>query len=101
MTDENRSDDTARAIRTLRNEDVQTDAVEGAVERALQDRAPAIYNTHSIALAGEMNAKAEGIKLMVADMDAKIAALQAERTDLMLSYSMLSHGMQARENGSR
>ena len=56
-----------------------------------------IFRTHSTALAGEIAAKAESYKAMVAEIDARIAALEAERTDLMLSYSMLSSAMGARE----
>jgi len=71
-----------------------------AVEKALT--APVgkpIFNTHSNALAGEFNARAESLKAQIAEVDAKIAALNAERTDLMLTYSMLAKGMQARETG--
>jgi hypothetical protein len=71
---------------------------QAAVEEALAKKDPPVFNTHSTALAGEMASKGKAYIAMVADVDAKIAALQAERTDLMLAYSMLNHGMQAREN---
>jgi len=73
-----------------------------AVEEALT--APIgrpICTTHSAALAGELVAKGESIKAQVADIDAQIEALEAQREDLMLAYSMISHAMTARETGAR
>jgi len=70
--------------------------IAAAVSEALQKPSP-VFNTHSAALAGEIAAKAESYKAMVAEIDAKLNLLEAERTDLMLAYSMLSHAMSARE----
>jgi hypothetical protein len=70
--------------------------LEAGVAAALSEPKP-IFRTHSTALAGEIAAKAESYKALVAEIDARIAALEAERTDLMLSYSMLSGAMNARE----
>ncbi len=73
-----------------------------AVEKALSEgMGRPTFNTHSTALAGEFAAKAASIKAQVAEVDDKIAHLNAERDDLMLAYSMLSHGMTAREKGAR
>lgn len=70
--------------------------LEEGVAAALAEPKP-IFRTHSSALAGEITAKAESYKAMVAEIDAKLAQLEAERTDLMLAYSMLSGAMGARE----
>ncbi|XAI96310.1 hypothetical protein [Microcystis phage Mae-JY30] len=78
------------------------EAATDEIEEALKAPATApIFTTHSDGLAGEINAKAVAFKAMVAEVDAKIAALEAEREDLMLAYSMLSHAMTARETGRR
>jgi hypothetical protein len=97
-----RTSDTVRALRSVdklptREEEISQQE-ENAVAEALGKKEPPVFNTHSTALAGEMASKGKAYVAMVADIDAKIAALQAERTDLMLAYSMLDHGMQAREN---
>jgi len=60
-----------------------------------------ICTTHSTAFAGELVAKGESIKAQVADIDAQIEALEAQREDLMLAYSMISHALTARETGAR
>jgi hypothetical protein len=77
------------------------EALSAELQQAVSDgiASTPIFNTYSTALAGKLRAEADGYKAQVADIDAKIAALQAERTDLMLSYSMLSAAMSARERG--
>lgn len=98
MTDESASDGAAAAVRSAKI----IAKAEGAVAAALDEPAgPPIVNTHSTALAGEFSARAESFKAMAGDLDAKIALLVAEREDVMLAYSMLSHGMTARERGSK
>jgi hypothetical protein len=73
-------------------------ALESAVHEGIIETPP-MFNTHSVALAGKMEAEAAAYRAQVADVDAKIKLLQAERTDLMLAYSMLSAAMTAREKG--
>jgi hypothetical protein len=97
------SDETIEAIRAAGPAyEGSTDVdVAQAVEDALADQSAPVFNTHSTALAGKMMAEAEGYRSMIADIDAKIEALNAERTDVMLAYSMLSKGIEAKENGSK
>lgn len=90
------SDQAVAAARAESEANVIDKALTEAVRNGIAGAAPP-FNTHSVALAGKLNAEAEGYKSQVADVDAKIAALQAERTDLMLAYSMLSAAMGARE----
>lgn len=74
-----------------------------AVEQALSDRsneAP-VFSTHSDSMVGEFSARYGSIKAQAAEVRSKIALLEAEYTDLMLTASMLSHGMQAREAGRK
>jgi len=55
------------------------------------------FNTHSAVLAGEFAAKAESYKALIAELDDQIGKLEAERDDLMLSYTMLAQALGARE----
>lgn len=73
--------------------------LEQTVEEGLKMAKAPIFTTHSTSLAREFEAKAKGYIDQIADLDRQISELQAQRTDYMLSYSMLSHGMQARERG--
>lgn len=72
-----------------------------AVEDALTDRGveTPVFSTHSDSMVGEFAARLGSIKAQAAEVRSKIALLEAEYTDLMLTASMLSHGMQAREAG--
>ncbi len=74
--------------------DLSTSDVEEALSEPIGKPA---FNTHSTSLAGEFEAKGKAIISQVAEVDAKMALLSAEREDLMLAYSMLSHGLRARE----
>lgn len=76
-------------------------ALAQTVEDGIRMADAPICTTHSTSLAREFAAKGESIRDQIADVDAEIAVLQAKRTDLMLSYSMLSHGMSAREAGQK
>jgi len=72
-----------------------------AVAAALDSAAETVgvtppFSTHSDTLAGELSSRAAGYKKMVADLDAKIDQLQAERDDLLHAYNMLSAAMQVK-----
>lgn len=66
------------------------------IAKAIDAPAP-VYTTHSHGVDALFAAQEISLKAIVADIDAKIAALQAERTDAMLAYSMLSAGRMAKE----
>lgn len=51
------------------------------------------FNTHSASTATLLAAEGERVKMLVSDIDDKIAALNEERTDAMLAYSMLAKGL--------
>jgi len=73
------------------------EAVAGALDNIAEDiGAKPPFSTHSDTLAGELSSRAEGYKKMVADLDAKIALLDAERDDLLKAYQMLSSAMQVK-----
>lgn len=91
-----RSDGAVSAIRSSNEEQSLSDELQSAVAAGVAGAAP-VFNTHSTALARELQAKADGIKSQIADIDAKLVALNDERTDLMLAYSMLSAAAGARE----
>ena len=57
------------------------------------------FSTHSQALAGRLMAEERSLRETVADIDAKIAALNEERTDAMLAYSGVEHALRALETG--
>jgi ABC-type amino acid transport substrate-binding protein len=65
-------------------------------EDAMQAPAP-IFNTHSQALAGRLVAEERALIEQCADIDAKIAALQAERTDVLLAQSGITAALGAME----
>ncbi len=95
---ESKSEGTVQAVRQLQEDQQLSDNLQAAVADGIAGQAR-VFNTHSVALARKLNAEAEGYKSQVADIDAKIQALQDERTDLMLAYSMLSAAAGARERG--
>jgi hypothetical protein len=70
--------------------------IAAAVSGELQ-KPSAVFNTHSAVLAGEFAAKAENYKALIAELDDQISRLEAERDDLMLSYTMLARALGARE----
>jgi hypothetical protein len=72
---------------------------EAAVKQALDTRMDPVFNTHSHTVDAMFAAQEIALKALVGDIDAKIEQLQAERTDAMLAYSMLSAGRLAREKG--
>lgn len=92
-----KSDSTVQAVRQLREDQQLSDQLQDSVSAGIAKAAP--FNTHSVALARELNAKAEGLKAQVAEIDEKLERLNEERTDLMLAYSMLSAAAGARERG--
>lgn len=93
-----KSDLAADAVRSIVRDNQLADQLTSAVTAGVTGEAQ-VFNTHSVALARELQAKADGIRSQVADIDAKMKALNDERTDLMLAYSMLSAAAGAREKG--
>lgn len=71
-----------------------------AVQKALNDTSLPVFNTFTHAIDALFAAQELTIKAQVADIDAKIAALNAERTNAMLAFSMLSAGRMAKEKGA-
>lgn len=96
MTDDTTDTTLSRAMQAA-DQPITTNEIAAALEQKITGP---IFNTHSTALAGEFRARADGLRLQIAEVDAKIALLDAERTDLMLTFSMISHGMTAREKGT-
>lgn len=93
-----RSDEVAEALHQAAEGEARDVAVHEAVEHALTDPAKT-FNTHSNALAGRLIAEERALIEIVADIDAKIADLQAQRTDAMLAHSMISHALGAGQRG--
>ena len=91
-----RSDITVDAVRTVTSDKQLNEQLTSAVTAGIAGEAQ-VFNTHSVALARELKAKADSIISQVADIDAKLKAFNNERTDLMLAYSMLSAAASARE----
>lgn len=73
--------------------------IAAAISEELQ-KPSQVFNTHSAVLAGEFAAKAENYKALIAEIDIQIDRLEAERNDLMLSYSMLARALAARETSA-
>lgn len=96
MSTESRSTSAVAAARNAAADEETSQQLQDAVSDGIA-APPPVFNTHSTALAAKLNAEAEGYKNQVADIDAQIATLNAQRTDLMLAYSMLSAAMAARE----
>lgn len=71
-------------------------AIAKTAEAALDTTAP-IVTTHSHGVDALFAAQEISLKSIIADLDAKIALLNAERTDAMLAYSMLSAGRAAKD----
>lgn len=89
--------DAARAVEADENKDEQiTQAVAKTAEQLLDDPAP-VVTTHSHGVEALLAAQEISLKGIVADLDAKIALLNAERTDAMLAYSMLNAGRAAKD----
>ncbi len=94
-----RTAETVRALRAVDTPPVKEQG-ERAVQEALEDKTQTqpVFTTHSNALAGMLIAHERQLKEKVADIDAKIAELNAERTDAMLAESGVSAALQALQN---
>ena len=77
----------------------QDAAIGTAVAEALARSAP-VFNTHSQALAGRLIAEERALKEIVADIDARIAELNAQRTDAMLAESGIARALEALQRGA-
>ena len=88
-----------QAIAAARQTEQESELVE-AVREGVAAQAK-VFNTHSQALAGRLIAEERALVEVVADIDAKIAKLNEERTDAMLAHSMVSHALQAAERGRK
>lgn len=84
-----------RADAANRRETVLT----AAVSDALKPAAP-LFNTHSQALAGRLLAEERALKEIVANLDARIAELNAERTDAMLAESGIVRALEGLQRGA-
>jgi S-methylmethionine-dependent homocysteine/selenocysteine methylase len=76
-------------------EQVEADAHD-AIARALAAEAVPVFNTHSMNLSRQFEAMGETLLAQATDVRRKIRELEAEYTDLMLGFSMLTKGEQAR-----
>ncbi len=94
--DEKRHDGGPSFLRTAMK---SVEAIEGVqhqdatIARRVADAvaAPApVFNTHSHGVDALLASQELSLKAIVADLDSKIAALEAERTDAMLAFSMLN-----------
>jgi microsomal dipeptidase-like Zn-dependent dipeptidase len=97
-----RSTETIRALREVDKELPPMTDIEkaelAAVEAALSTPTQPVNTTHSNALAGMLLAHERQLKEKVADIDSKIAELNAERTDAMLAESGVSAALRALQN---
>lgn len=76
----------------------QQDAIAKALAAGIAGKART-FNTHSQALAGRLIAEERALNEIVADIDAKLAELNEQRTDAMLAHSMISHALIAAQKG--
>lgn len=81
-------------------EDEQEENIANGTEQAMQEVLPPVFRTHSTAVRARIAADQLALKQIIADLDAKIAALNEERTDAMLSYSAGEAARRALENGA-
>ncbi len=80
-------------------EDEQEENIATGTEQAMADVLPPVFSTHSNATRNRVLAEQHTLRAIIADLDDKIAALNAERTDAMLAYSGLEANRRALENG--
>ena len=101
-TDKPKGDDTLSGALRAADRAIATDrAAAAAVTAATEPGATApVFTTHSHGVGALLAAQELALREIVADIDAKIAQLQAERTDAMLAYSMINAGKAARERGA-
>lgn len=80
--------------------DEQDEDIAIGTEQALTETLPPVFRTHSNAVRARLTADQYALKQIIADLDEKIASLNAERTDAMLSYSAGEAARRALETGS-
>lgn len=71
-----------------------------SVEEALtQDQGPPPFNSHSQSFAARLIAEERSLRETVGNIDAQIAALNAQRTDAMLAQSGITAALAALQRG--
>lgn len=76
-----------------------TDTTSKAIAKALNDRQAPVFSTYSDGFLATCAAEEMRLKDAVADIDAQIAGLNAQRTNAMLAFSMVQAARLAREKG--
>ena len=101
-TDKPKGDDTLSGALRAADRAIATDrAAEAAVTAATEVGATApVFTTHSQGVLALIASQEMALREKVADVDAAIERLQAERTDLMLAFSMCEGARRARERGA-
>lgn len=84
----------------IEHEEAQSEELVNGTEHAMQEALPPVFRTHSNAVRARLTADQYALQQIIADLDAKIAGLNAERTDAMLSYSAGEAAKRALGNGS-
>lgn len=71
-----------------------------SVEEALtQDQGPPPFNSHSQSFAARLIAEERALRETAGNIDAQIAALNAQRTDVMLAQSGITAALNALQRG--
>ena len=91
--------DIHEAVEALRSEDELRNQLAATVSEAIAAPAAPVFNTHSQALAGRLIAEQRALIEIVADIDAQLGALNAQRTDAMLAQSGITNALAALERG--